>query len=179
MLRFKPTTLAILCVLCLSAVNTFAQEQPPAPSAPKSVSIPAVKESKLKNGLTVAVVERNSSPLVTVYLLIKTGASAESDDKAGLANLTADMLTKGTKTRTATQIAEDMEFLGGSINSGAGWNNSFVSITVTPDKLDKAMAIMADVVLNPAFKQEELELLKTQALDGITYKLKQPSFLTN
>ena len=80
MLRFKPTTLAILCVLCLSAVNTFAQEQPPAPSAPKSVSIPAVKESKLKNGLTVAVVERNSSPLVTVYLLIKTGASAESDD---------------------------------------------------------------------------------------------------
>lgn len=172
-------TLILLCVLCASAVNLFAQEQPPAPAAPKSVTVPAVKETKLKNGLTVAVVERKSSPLVTVYLLIKSGASAEGDDKAGLANLTADMLTKGTKTRSATQIAEEMEFLGGSINSGAGWNNSFVSITVTPDKLDKAMAILADVVLNPAFKQEELDLLKTQALDGLTYNLKQPSFLAN
>ncbi|HEV8593189.1 MAG TPA: insulinase family protein, partial [Pyrinomonadaceae bacterium] len=154
-------------------------EQPPAPAAPKSVTVPAVKETKLKNGLGMAVIERKSSPLVTVYLLVRSGASSESSDKAGLANLTADMLTKGTKTRTATQIAEEMEFLGGSLNSGASWNSSFVSITVTPDKLDKAMAIMADVVLNPAFKQEELDLLKTQALDGLTYNLKQPSFLAN
>lgn len=179
MLRFTTTFLAILCALCALVLNASAQEQPPAPSAPKSVSIPAVSESKLDNGLTVAVVERKSSPLVTVYLLIKSGASTEPAEKAGLANLTADMLTKGTKTRTATQIAEDVEFLGGSINTGAGWNNSFVSITVTPDKLDRAMAIMADVVLNPSFKPDELDLLKTQALDGLTYNLKQPSFLAN
>jgi zinc protease len=173
-------TLVLLCALCASVVNVLAQtEQPPAPSAPKSVTVPAVKETKLKNGLGIAVIERKSSPLVTVFLLLRSGAAAESDDKAGLANLTADMLTKGTKTRTATQIAEEMEFLGGSLNSSAGWNNSFVSITVTPDKLDKAMAILADVVLNPAFKQEELDLLKTQALDGLTYNLKQPSFLAN
>ena len=170
---------ALAFCLSFATVTIFSQEQPPAPAAPKSVTVPAVKETKLKNGLTVAVVERKSSPLVTIYLLIENGAAVESDDKAGLANLTADMLTKGTKTRTATQIAEEMEFLGGSLNSGAGWNSSFVSITVTPDKLDQAMAIMADVVLNPAFKQEELDLLKTQALDGLIYNLKQPSFLAN
>ena len=96
-----------------------------------------------------------------------------------MANLTADMLTKGTKTRTATLIAEDMEFLGGSINSGAGWNSSFVSVTVTPDKLDQAMAILSDVVTNPAFKQEELDLLKSQTLDELKYNLKQPSFIAN
>ncbi|MGH9820122.1 MAG: M16 family metallopeptidase, partial [Pyrinomonadaceae bacterium] len=148
-------------------------------SAPKTVVIPAVKEKKLANGLTVAVVERKSSPLVTIQLLVRAGAGTESADKAGLADITASMLTKGTKTRTATQIAEDVEFLGGSINSGAGWNSSFVSITVTSDKVDQALAILADVVLNPSFDQKELDLLKTQTLDGLTYNLKQPSFLAN
>ncbi len=154
-------------------------ETPPAPQAPKSVNIPAVKEKKLANDLTVAVVERKGVPIVTVQLLVKSGASNESADKAGLANLTASLLTKGTKTRTATQIAEQIEFLGGSINSGAGWNNSVVSINVMSDKLDQAMEIMSDVVLNPAFKQEELDLLKSQTLDGLTFNLKQPGFLAN
>ena len=164
----------LLFTFSLSAA--FAQ---PAPSAPRSGIIPAVKEKKLVNGLTVAVVERKDVPLVTVQLLIKSGAAAEDAAKAGLADLTASMLTKGTKTRTATQIAEQMEFLGGSINTGAGWNNSVVTLTVTSDKLDKAMAIMADVVLNPAFDQKELDLLKSQALDGLTYNLTQPAFLGN
>lgn len=154
-------------------------ETPPAPSAPKTVSIPAIQEKKLANGMTVAVVERKANPLVTVQLLVKAGASSEDANKAGLANLTAAMLTKGTKTRTATQIAEDMEFLGGSILSGAGWNNSFVSVTVTPDKLDKAVAILSDVIASPAFKQEELDLLKSQTLDELTFNLKQPSFIAN
>jgi zinc protease len=155
---------------------SFVMAQP-APSAPRSGVIPAVKEKKLANGLTVAVVERKDVPLVTVQLLVKSGASSEDASKAGLADMTASMLTKGTKTRTATQIAEQMEFLGGSINTGAGWNNSVVTLTVTSDKLDQAMAIMADVVLNPAFDQKELDLLKSQALDGLKYSLTQPGFL--
>ncbi|HEX9961905.1 MAG TPA: pitrilysin family protein [Pyrinomonadaceae bacterium] len=156
-----------------------AQEAPPAPSAPRPVQIPAVKEKKLPNGLTVAVVERKTVPLVTVQLLVKSGAQTEESAKAGLANMTAALLTKGTKTRTATQIAEEMEFLGGSIAAGAGWTSSAVTIGAMSSKIDAAMAIMADVVLNPAFKQEEIDLLKSQTLDGLTYNLKQPGFLAN
>lgn len=172
----------LILALCLtvSAVNIVAQtETPPEPSAPKSVTIPAVKEKKLANGLTVAVVERKDSPIVTIQLLVKSGAADEATDKAGLANLTASMLTKGTKTRSATQIAEDIEFLGGSLDTGAGWNNSVVTATVLSDKVDQAMAILSDVVLNPAFDQKELDLLKSQTLDGLTYNLKQPGFLAN
>ena len=180
---FRSSLVGLICLslyLGVSTVRVPAQtETPPAPSAPKAVRIPAVQEKKLANGLTVAVIERSSVPLVTVQLLVKAGASAENSAKAGLADITADMLTKGTKTRSATQIAEDIEFLGGSINNGAGWNSSFVSVTVTPDKLDRAIAILADVVLNPAFKQEELDLLKSQTLDELKYNLKQPSFLAN
>lgn len=172
--------LAAFCILhsvFLNGVN--GQENPPAPSAPKTISVPAVKEKKLPNNLTLAVVERRIVPLVTVNLLVKSGAESEGNDKAGLANLTASLLTKGTKTRTATKIAEQIEFLGGSINSGAGWNNSVISINITSDKLEQAMAIMSDVVLNPNFDQKEIDLLKSQTLDGLTYNLKQPSFLAN
>jgi zinc protease len=179
-MRSVKTILSILFTALATSLTVLAQtETPPPPSAPKTVSIPAVQEKTLANGLTVAVVEKTANPLVTVQLLVKAGASSEPVDKAGLANLTADMLTKGTKTRTATQIAEDMEFLGGSINSGAGWNSSFVSVTVTPDKLDQAMAILADLILNPGFKQEELDLLRSQTLDELTYNLKQPGFIAN
>jgi len=166
-------------ILLTFTFSIFAQEQPPAPSAPKSVNIPAVKERKLPNGLTVAVIERKSVPIVTVQLLIKSGAATESADKAGLADMTASLLTKGTKTRTATEIAEQIEFLGGSINTGAGWNNSIISINIMSDKLEQALAIMSDVALNPMFKQEEIDLLKSQTLDGLTYNLKQPGFLAN
>jgi len=159
-------------------VNTLAQDLP-APGPAKSVHIPAVQEKKLKNGLTIAVVEKKGVPIVTSQLLVRAGASSEPSAKAGLANLTASMLTKGTKTRTAEQIAEEMEFLGGSIGSGAGWNGSSITTSVTSDKLDQAMDIMADVALNPVFKQEELDLLKSQAMDELKYNLTQPGFLAN
>jgi len=172
--------LAVFAFLLLTfAYSVFAQETPPAPGPARSVKIPAVKETKLKNGLTVAVIEKKGVPVVSVQLLVKTGASSEGMEKAGLANLTADMLTKGTKTRTAEQIAEQMEFLGSSINSGASWNSSNVGMTVTSDKLDSAMSIFADVILNPSFKQEELDLLKSQTLDELKANLQQPGFLAN
>ena len=163
--------------LCGSVSTFFGQDVIPAPGPERSVSIPAVQEKKLKNGLTVAVIEKKSVPIVTAQLLVRTGASSEPAAKAGLANLTAAMLTKGTNTRTAEQIAEQMEFLGGSIGSGAGWNGSSVTISSTSDKLDQAMAIMADVALNPIFKQEELDLLKSQSLDDLKFSLTQPGFL--
>ena len=173
----RPAVIAFL--LFTFAFSVFAQETPPAPGPARSVNIPAVKETKLKNGLTVAVIEKKGVPVVSVQLLVKAGASLEGIEKAGLANLTADMLTKGTKTRTAEQIAEQMEFLGSSITSGGSWNSSNVGMTVTTDKLDAAMAIFSDVVLNPSFKQEELDLLKSQTLDDLKASLQQPGFLAN
>src|SRR5690606_14885997 len=110
------------CLLVAIVFSVSAQDIIPKPGPAKSVNVPAAKETKLKNGLTIAVVEKKDVPLVTIRLLVRAGASSESASKAGLADLTALMLTKGTKTRTATQIAQDVEFLGGSINSGADWN---------------------------------------------------------
>lgn len=175
---FSLVLMLSLC-LCISVVKSYAQETIPTPGAPRSVVIPSVKEPKLKNGLMVAVIEKKGVPLVTVQLLVKNGASVEDRKKAGLANLTAFLLPKGTKTKSATQIAEDIEFLGGSIFSFAGWQNSSVGMSITSDKFDRAMEIMADVVLNPAFSDDELKLAKSQTLDELTYNLTQPGFLAN
>lgn len=162
-----------------ASLTAFAQSTMPTPGAPRSAAIPGVKETMLKNGLTVAVIEKKSVPMVTVQLLVRNGANSEDAKKAGLANLTAGLLTKGTKTKSATQIAEEIEFLGGSIFSFAGWQNSSVGMSVTSDKFDQAMAIMADVSLNPAFAEDELKLAKQQTLDDLTYNLTQPGFLAN
>ena len=179
-LRIADCGLRILILsLCVGSVAVKAQDVIPSPGPAKSVNIPAVQEKKLPNGLTVAVIEKKGTPIVTSQLLVRSGAAAEPSAKAGLANLTAAMLTKGTKTRSAEQIAEEMEFLGGSIGSGAGWNGSSVTSSFTSDKSDQAMAIMADVALNPVFKQEELDLLKSQAMDELKYNLTQPGFLAN
>lgn len=174
------TIVSTVLSLCLgTSINLFAQTTQPMPGAPRSVVIPGVKETKLKNGLTVAVIEKKNVPAVTVQLLVKNGANSEDAKKAGLANLTAGLLTKGTKTRSATQIAEEIEFLGGAIFSFAGWQNSSVGMSVTSDKFDQAMAIMADVSMNPAFTEDELKLAKSQTLDDLTYNLTQPGFLAN
>lgn len=177
-LYFSLFALLSMC-LCASEVRTVAQTPMPTPGSPRSVVIPGVKETKLKNGLNVAVIEKKSVPVVTVQLLIRKGANSEDAKKAGLANLTADLLTKGTKTRSATQIAEEIEFLGGSIFSFAGWQNSSVGMSVTSDKFDRAMTILADVALNPSFNEDELKLAKSQTLDDLTSNLTQPGFLAN
>jgi zinc protease len=154
----------------------FAQEQPPPASAPRELKIPAIQSSQLPNNLKIAVVERKNVPLVTVSLLLNA-AGADYESRDGLANMTAALLPQGTKTLTATQIAEAMEFLGGRISSRANWNSSVVSINVTSDKLEQAMAIMSDVVLNPTFAQNEIDLYKTQANDDLNIALKQPGSL--
>lgn len=155
-----------------------AQEQPPAPSAPREVKIPAITNSELPNGLKIAVAERRNLPLVSVSLLLND-AGADFEHKDGLANATAALLTKGTKTRTATQIAEQIEFLGGNLNAGANWNSSVVSLNITSDKLEQALAIVSDVVLNPTFAQSEIDLFKTQTNDELTIALKQPGSLAS
>ncbi|MFN3418351.1 MAG: M16 family metallopeptidase [Pyrinomonadaceae bacterium] len=173
----KITSYFIYVLLLINGL--YGQENLPPVGPAKKAQIPAIREFTLANGLRVAVVEKSGVPLVTAYLLVKAGARDETENQAGLARITATMLTRGTTTRSAEQIADDIEFLGGSINSGAERLNSFVTVTVTSDKIASAMRIMSDVVLNPGFDEKELDLLKAQTLDELKFNLTQPGFLAN
>ena len=163
-----------LAFLSVSAAAQTATATPPPPAAPRSPQFPAPVERTLANGLRVVVIERRNVPLAAANLVVKNGGEADPRDLAGLADMTATLLTKGTKTRNAPQIVEQIESLGGSISSGARWDASEASVGVQSSRLAPAVEILADVVRNPIFESEEIERLRQQYLDDLQVALSQP-----
>jgi zinc protease len=125
--------------------------------------------------LRVIVIERPETPLVAAQVVIKNGGEVDPKELAGLADMTASLLTKGTLKRDATRIAEEIEALGGSLDSGARWDASTASVSVLSGKFSQALEILADVVRHPTFKSEEVERLRQQSLDNLTLQMGQPS----
>jgi zinc protease len=146
----------------------------PPPAAPHPVSFTHPKETKLDNGLRVIVAERPSLPLLAIELIIRSGSEADVNDLAGTASLTGSLLTKGTEKMSAPEIANAIESLGGTIFSSAVSDNSSAGVLVMSNKAEPALTILADVVLRPTFKQEEIDRLRKQSLDGLRVALQQP-----
>ena len=166
--------LGALLVLPLVARAQTPQATPPPPAPPRSVQFPKPVEQTLANGLRVIVIDRSDTPLITAQLTIKNGGEVDPPELPGLADMTANLLTKGTQSRDATQIAETIEALGGSLNSGARWDASSATVGVMSAKILQAMEILADVVRRPTFKAEEVERLRQQYQDNLTLSLGQP-----
>lgn len=174
--RFSAGLLGLIAFTFSPLVGTGQTPQvtPPAPAQPRSVTFPKPVEQTLANGLRVIVIERTDSPLVSAQLLIKNGGEVDPPELPGLADMTANLLTKGTQSRDATRIAEEIESLGGALESGARWDASFASVGVMSAKITQAMEILADVVRRPTFKSEEVERLRQQYLDNLTLALGEP-----
>lgn len=118
----------------------------------------------LDNGLVLLHSERHHLPLVQAVLLIKASPLDEPAEKAGLADLTAKMLIEGTKKRTSQRISEEIEFIGGSIGSYVDDDYTLITLSVLKKDIETGFDIFSDIILNPAFPEEELthkkELLK-------------------
>ncbi|HVF57838.1 MAG TPA: pitrilysin family protein [Pyrinomonadaceae bacterium] len=173
---------AVLCLIALFQVGASAQTPapqatPPPPATPRSVSVPKPVERTLTNGLRVIVIEEHDTPLVSAVTIIRNGGEVDPAELSGAADMTASLLTKGTKTRTAPEIAQAIEALGGTINSGAGWDASRASVNVMSSRFETALGILADVVRNPVFKEDEVERLRQQYLDSLSVSLRQPGTL--
>jgi zinc protease len=153
------------------------RQQPPPIGAPVRPVLPHPVERTLANGLRVIVAKSSDLPLVTADLTIKTGAWADPPGLAGAAGMTADMLTEGTGTRSAREVARQVETLGATLESGAGLEASSVTLNVMPDKLTVAMPIMADVARNPAFAQQELDRQRQLTLDSLSVAYQEPGQL--
>ena len=160
-------------------LNAQAQpfETPPPPAAPRELRIGAPIEQALPNGLRVVLAERRGVQLVSAQLLVLSGSEADPPQRAGLASLTAGLLTKGTRRYSASALAQAAETLGGSLESAAGWNRSAVAITVAVPQLDAALGLVGEAVLHPSFAQAEIDRLRTQALDEMKVAYSQPGTL--
>ena len=147
---------AAIVTLCFSSVATA-----------QSLRLPPHEKVVLKNGLTVLLLEKHGVPMINVYGIVKTGAVADPVGEEGLASVTAGLLRKGTKTRTAQQFAADLDFIGGSFDAEAGADFSMVSAEFLTKDLDRGLNLFADALLHPTFPKEEVDKLLAQDLDGV------------
>ena len=152
-----------------------AQRQaPPQPGPTVAPVPPRAVERTLANGLRVIVARTGDLPIVTAVLTIKGGATLDPDGLAGLADVTAGLLPQGSTSRSASDIAAQIEALGGTLSAEAGYDSSQVSLSGLADTLPQSLGVLADVVRHPAFAQGELDRLKTQKRDELTVELQDP-----
>lgn len=139
----------------------------PEPESYPDVAFPEFQRGKLNNGLEVVVVARPSIPVVDFDLLVDSGYAADQSGIMGVTSLAMNLLDEGTAKRSSLEISEQLAMLGANLGSGANLDMATVSLSALKDKLDPSLEIFADVVLNPAFPENELERLRKQQLAGI------------
>ena len=140
----------------------------------QSLRLPPHEKIVLKNGLTVLLMEKRGVPLIDIFAVVKTGAAADPAGQEGLASVTAGLLRKGTKTKTAQQFAADFDYIGGSFGADAGADFTTVSAEFLTKDLAKGLELFSDAVLHPTFPETETDKILAQSLDGVKSAKDEP-----
>lgn len=180
----KSIVRAVIAVLVVTAfvgvtAPVSAKEQPPAPMKMKELKFPDFKEFNTKNGIDVLVVEHKEQPVISIYLAFKTGDSADPQGKESLAGMTVDQLNKGTKDKDALQLATWIESVGGNVSASSQTDVSVVSVTLLSDYVDTAWDYLAEVILNPTFPEEELEIIRKRIKTSLELELSDPDAMAD
>jgi len=163
-------TLSLAIAVAAAATAASAQvdrSHPPQPGPPRPLRLPAFERKALSNGLPVVLVGLHEVPVVEVVLVVRAGATADPVGREGLASMTADMLDEGAGGRDALALADAIDFLGATLETGADWDASTVSLRVPVARLTDALPLMADVALRPDFPDKELARLRKEALTAL------------
>ncbi len=155
------TRMLTIAVLMALAAPLLAQ------SAAPTLKLPVYKKFKLKNGMTVFLMEKHQVPMVSFSFVVRGGAVADAPSKEGTASLTADLLRKGTPKRTADQVSEALDFLGARFNAGVSQDYTSGSAEFMKKDVTQGVELLADLLMNPTFPDAEFTKLVKQNLDGI------------
>lgn len=136
-----------------------------------------IKKKVLPSGLTVLHVEKHNLPLVMATMLVKASHVDEPEEKAGLANIALILLTQGTKTRTASEISEEMDFIGAGIGQSITSDYSTVSLSVLKKDIAKGFDVFSDVIVNPSFQEAEILRKKDLVKGSLKSHEEEPSYL--
>lgn len=160
--------IAFLWLTTFPLTPVYAQKpnrsKPPEPGPPPTLKLPPIQHFQLSNGLPVLLLEKHEVPLVQINVLVKVGSTADPPGKSGLASITASMLTEGAGPRNALQLADAIDFLGARLGASAGEHTTVVTLHTPLNKLDSALALLADVSLRPRFSGEELDRMRKERL---------------
>jgi len=150
----------------------------PTPGPARDVHLPPVRATTLANGLAVQLVEYHTLPVLHLRLVVGAGSATDPANLPGLASFTGDMLREGTTTRSSAQIAEAIEFVGGSISVSTSADVTVLSVSVLRDHAETALNLLADVVGRPTFPQVEINKLKRRETDRLQQSRNDPGWLT-
>jgi zinc protease len=150
----------------------------PAPGAPRPFEFPAAAAKTLPNGLRVFVVTDHREPAVAARLVILSAGSIQDPaGMPGVAGMTAGLLTQGTAKRSAKEIAEAIDFVGGTLEAKAGRDATSVTLDVVKKDLGVGMDLLSDVTLHPSFRAEELDRQRQQLLSDLEVQYSDPNYL--
>jgi len=152
----------------LKAATTGADRSKlPDEGTPPAADFPDIQRATLSNGLEVILAERHAAPLVDLRLLVDAGYAADQFAPMGTARLTLDMLDEGTQTRSALEISDQLSLLGAELETSSNVDQSIVRMSALTPFLGHSLDLFADVILNPAFPENELTRLRQQQLARI------------
>lgn len=179
----KLMVLALTLALPMSAVHAQGKlDRTAVPEAGKSptLRVPGWTKTKLSNGADLIVIEKHDLPLVALNVDFVGGTTSfEPADKLGVGNFTAAMLSEGTKTKTADQLSEAQQSLGTAIAANVGPENGSIRFTALKDRLGPALALLADMMLNPTFPDSALERIRARTLVQLTQAKDQPNAIAS
>src|SRR3984957_4008924 len=138
-----------------------------APLRAQSLHMPPHEKVMLKNGLTVLLLENQGVPLIDISTIVKAGAVADPAGQEGLANVTSELLRKGTKTRTAQQFSADLDFIGGTFEGEATSDYTVINAEFLTKDLARGLELYSDALLHPTFAEDETTKLLAQSADAI------------
>ncbi|HVV84446.1 MAG TPA: pitrilysin family protein [Kofleriaceae bacterium] len=151
--------------------------QPPATPPPEAIKLPPIDRFTLPNGLQVITVTNPKLPVVTVQLEIRAGRAEEPLVRMGVAELTGDVLLKGTKKRDALAIARTIDKVGATLSADASYEATWVSCTALARDVGTCLEVLPDVVINPSFPAPEVDRARDNLLAGVARRLDDPNLL--
>ena len=148
-----------------------------APSAgpARPYRFPQVVRRTLPNGLKILIAENHNAPLVAVRALISSGADRDTQQLAGLASITAELLDEGAGARDAIRLAEDLGFLGASLGTGTDWDATYATLDVLSKNIDATLEIFADVVRRPMLPADALDRVRSERLMELLQQREEPA----
>lgn len=155
-------------------MSTLDRTSPPSSGTMRAFDFPAVERVALPTGLDLRVAIMNRLPMVSLNLFMRAGEAALAPGTAGLAVLTADALEGGTKKRSGSELAESLERIGARTSADAGWEGTSIGLSCLAERLPEALAILAEMLLEPAFPEDEVERAREQQLATIRHRAVDP-----
>ena len=175
------TRLALAAWLVAAPVSAqvpdWPSEKPPRPLPAKEVKFPPYAFKTLPNGLQVIAVSHSEQPAVSLRLIIRAGSAQDPAKKPGTAALAATLLDQGTTGKSAEQIANAIDSIGGAMGVGAGSDLTFIQAAVMKNSFEVGLQLLSDVARNPAFASEEIERQRQQLLSAMKVSYEDPEYI--